>query len=104
MDLFRALKSSGLGGGTKKIYSDVREMRFGKRMKNISWKRWKLENVLEILKIEHQFNQISLTSAITSYWYLAILSNFKSGAEIIGFLLFGKYLADVSRVKNCDAP
>ena len=64
MDLFRALKSSGLGGGTKKIYSDVREMRFGKRMKNISWKRWKLENVLEILKIEHQFNEISLTSAI----------------------------------------
>ena len=79
-------------------------MRPGKRMKNISWKRWKLENVLEILKIEHQFNQISLTSAITSYWYLAILSNFKSGAEIIGFLLLGKYLADVSRVKNCDAP
>ena len=33
-------------------------------MKNISWKRWKPENVLEILKIEHQFNQISLTSAI----------------------------------------
>ena len=98
MDLFRALKSSGLGGGTKKFILVLEKWGLERE-----WKTF-LENVLEILKIEHQFNQISLTSAIASYWYLAILSNFKSGAEIIGFLLFGKYLADVSRIENCDAP
>ena len=108
MDLFRALKSSRLGGGTKKFTLVLEKWglervwkRFLKTLK--TWKRFKNT------KIEHKFNQISLTSAIIirkfwSYRYLVILSNYESGAEIIAFLLFGKYLADVSKIGNCDVP
>ena len=72
-------------------------------MKNISWKRFR--NTKNWAPIQSNFTDISnYYRKIPSYWYLAILSNFKSGAEIIGFLLFGKYLADVSRIENCDAP
>ena len=96
--LFQGSQKLRVWRGYKKVYVGFREIRLEK-----IWKR------LKNTKIEHQFNQISLTSTIIirnfwSYRCLALLSNFKSGAEITAFSLFGKYFADVSKIDNCDFP
>ena len=82
---FQGSQKLRVGRVYKKAYVGVKEMRLGKRI----WKR------LKSTKCERQFSQISLTSTIKignfwSYWYLAILSNFESGAEIIAFSLLSR--------------
>ena len=79
-------------------------MSLGKSLKNVSWK---LENILKILKLSSYSIKFHSRQHIGNFWsyqYLAILRNFKNGAEMIELLLFGKLFADVSKIENCDAP
>ena len=51
---FQGSQKIRVGRGYEKAYVDVREIRLGNKV----WKKWKS------IKIEHQFNQIALTSTV----------------------------------------
>ena len=64
--VFQCSQKLRVGRGYKKVYVGVREMTLGKSLKNLSWKRWKLENVLKLLKLS--------TNSIKFHWRQQLLS------------------------------